>query len=161
MENSRHLLRRVAVALILTIGTVGGCVAVGTPPAPVGTHEFEMDDIVYEVPVLVPLNPIATFFQHPDALAPIRVQVAPDARTMYAVFPSGACSALKSFSLERAGPDLLRASIHVASQLLVAPCPAYVSIASAVATIDPPVDPASLQVIGPDGEVVPIDPYRE
>lgn len=154
-------LRRLAVALVVTIGTVGGCVALGTPPEPVGTHEFLIDDFVYEVPVLVPMNPIATSFQHPSAQAPIRVQVAPDGRTMYAVFRSGACSGLKSFSLERAGPDVLRASVQVASQLLYGPCAAYVTFASAIATIDPPVDPETLTVLGPDGTEVRIDPYRE
>lgn len=159
MGKSRRL-TRIALVFVVALGGVGGCIAVATPPAPVGSHVFLIGGMVSRVDLVVPMNPIATFLQDRPARAPLSVQVTPDGRTMYALFQFGACAALKSFSVETVRPGVVRASVEVGGGLLYLPCPAIGTLAATNATIDPAVDPATLLVLGPDGDEVPIEPYR-
>jgi hypothetical protein len=160
MERTRRR-SRIALTVLVVLAAVGGCVAVGFPPPPVGTHAFVLDDMETELPLLEPMSPLWTLFQQPAGRAPNSVQISPDGRTMYASFGSGVCAGLKSLSVERPADDVLSVSVQVADALPPGPCPGIGVMAVARTPLDPPVDPLAVTVVGPDGSAVRIDPYIE
>jgi hypothetical protein len=159
--DQRRRRSRTVISVIAVLAAVGGCVGVGFPPPPVGTHAFVIDDMEAELPVLEPMSPLWTLFQKPARRAPESVQVSPDGRTMYARFTSGVCAGLKSLSVERPADDVLSVSVQVADALPPGPCPGIGIMAAARTSLDPPVDPLAVTVVGPDGSAVTVDPYLE
>lgn len=149
------------MTVVITLAVLGGCVAVGFPPAPVGTHTFERDGREIDFRLVEPMSPIWTFFQQPPPEAPEAVQISPDGRTMYALFEEGSCRGLKSISVERPSAGVLAVSVQVVVALPPGPCPAAVVFAATRTLLEPPVDPRTVTVVGPDGSEVPVDPYAQ
>lgn len=149
------------MTVVITLAVVGGCVAVGFPPGPVGTHTFVLDGREIDFPVLEPMSPIWTFFQQPPPEAPEAVQISPDGRTMYALFLEGSCRGLKSFSVERPTAGVLAVAVQVVDALPPGPCPAAVVLAATRTSLEPAVDPVTVTVVGPDGSEIPVDPYAQ